>query len=87
MAFDAAAGAALLCAGSCYHSVNGKQSALWDGLELECARAWAEGARSVPLEFQKGRYAHPANLEGPGDLRVYQRVLPDGRAHTVKIRK
>jgi hypothetical protein len=87
MAFDAAAGAALLCAGSCYHSTCGKQSVLWGDSELECARAWAEGARSVPLEFQRGRYAHPANLEGPGDLRVYQRVLADGRAHTVKIRK
>ena len=65
MAFDAAAGAALLCAGSCYHSIAGKKSALWDGVELECARAWASGARSVPLEFQDGRYAHAADLEGP----------------------
>src|ERR1700710_45921 len=64
VAFDAAAGAALLCAGSAFHSVAGKQSVLWGDAELECARAWAAGAKSVPLEFQMGRYVHPANLEG-----------------------
>lgn len=87
MAFDAAAGAALLCAGSCYHSVGGKQSVLWNSAEEACALAWASGARSVDLAAQAGRYAHPANLEGPGDLRVYQRVLSDGTAYTVRIRK
>ncbi|MEP7307133.1 MAG: hypothetical protein ABJA98_16595 [Acidobacteriota bacterium] len=87
IAFDAAAGAALLCAGSAFHSVAGKLSVLWGDTELECARAWANGAKSVPLEFQIGKYVHPANLEGADDLRVYQRVLADGRAHTVRIRK
>jgi len=87
MAFDAAAGAALLCAGSCFHSVSGKTSELWSGVELECAKAWADGAKSVSLEFQEGRYDHPKELEGPGDLRVYKRILPDGRAFTVRIRK
>jgi hypothetical protein len=85
--FDAAAGAALLCAGSCFHSVRGKISELWDENELEAAEAWAAGARSVPLEFQDGAYRHAAELEGADDLRVYQRVLPDGRAATVRIRK
>jgi hypothetical protein len=87
MAFDAAAGAALLCAGSCYHSTAGKLGAPWEHVELECARAWAAGAKSVPLEFQDGRYVHAQRLETATDLRVYQRVLPDGRAHTVRIRK
>jgi hypothetical protein len=87
MAFDAAAGGALLCAGSAFHSVAGKLSVLWEASELECARSWAEGARSVVLEFQTGQYVHAANLEGPDDLRVYQRVLPDGRSQTVRIRK
>jgi hypothetical protein len=87
MAFDAAAGAALLCAGSCYHSVAGKQSLRWDGVELECARAWARGAQSVPLEFQDGRYVHAGDLEQSGDLRVYKRVLPDNRSAIVRIRK
>lgn len=76
-AYDAAAGAALLCAGSCFHSVAGKMSGLFDGVELECAKAWAAGALSVPLRFQDGYYLHPAELEGPGILRAYMRVLPD----------
>lgn len=86
-AYDAAAGAALLCAGSCYHSTGGKQSVLWSADEERCARAWAAGARSVDLRAQGGSYRHAGELEGAGDLRVYQRVLPDGRAWTVKIRK
>lgn len=86
-AIDAAEGAALLCAGSCYHSVRGKTSELWDGLEEQCARRWAYGARQVNLIYQNGSYRHPAELEGPNDLRVYQRVLPDGSAYTVHIRR
>lgn len=72
-AYDCAAGAALLCAGSCFHSVNGKLSQLWTGDELACAEAWAQGALSVPLACQQGGYKHRADLEGPDDLRVYQR--------------
>jgi hypothetical protein len=53
-AYDAAAGAALLTAGACFHSVSGKSSVLWAGVELDAARAWAEGARSVPLAVQHG---------------------------------
>jgi hypothetical protein len=85
-AYDAAAGAALLTAGSCFHSVCGKNSTLWSGAELEAARTWAAGARSVPLEFQHGTYIHRADLEGPNDLRVYERRLADGRGHIVHIR-
>jgi hypothetical protein len=84
---DAAVGAALLCAGSCFHSVCGKTSELWDGNELVCARAWATGARSVPLVSQVGAYRHASELEDPGDLRVYQRVLSDGSSATVRIRR
>lgn len=69
-AFDAAAGAALLCAGSCFHSVNGKLSQLWTGDELACATAWAQGALSVPLYCQQGAYHR---LDPNGFLRVYQR--------------
>jgi len=83
-AYDAAAGAALLCAGACFHSVGGKRSALWTGRELECAQAWVAGARSVPLAFQRGSYQR----HEPGEfLRVYSRTLPDGRAWTVRIRR
>lgn len=83
---DAAAGAALLCAGSCFHSVNGKASKLFTGQELKCAEAHVRGAQSVPLEFQQGRYIHRDDLEGNGVIRVYERRLPDGRGHLVRIR-
>jgi hypothetical protein len=86
-AYDAAAGAALLAAGSAYHSVSGKSSVLWQGCELDAAHAWAAGAASVPLEFQAGRYIHRDDLEGPNDLRVYERRLSDGRGYIVRIRK
>lgn len=86
-AYDAAAGAALLCAGSTFHSVSGKASQLWSHDEESAARAWALGATSVDLRYQDGAYRHATELEGPDDLRVYQRVLPDGSAAAVHIRK
>lgn len=88
-AYDAAAGAALLCAFSCYHSQAGKYSRLFDPVEKSTATAWVEGARSVPLEFQAGRYVHRSDLEdhvNKSVVRAYERVLPDGRAHLVLIR-
>ena len=84
---DAAAGAALLCAGACFHSEGGKQSRLFDATERACALAWVNGARSVPLEYQAGAYHHRTELEGPGIIRVYDRTLSDGRQWIVKIRK
>lgn len=86
-AFDAAAGAALLCAGSCYHGVDLRQSLVISGDELAGARAWVAGARSVDLRYQHGEYNHPIELEreSPDRLRVYQRILPDGSAGTVII--
>lgn len=71
--FDAAAGAALLTAGSCFHSVAGKNSTLWTGLELEAAKSWAAGARSVNLACQSGAYRRRDDLLTPDLLRVYQR--------------
>lgn len=82
LAFDSAAGAALLCAGSCFHSIHGKTSMLWTWPEVEVATAWANGARSVDLTQQDEAYQHRSDLEGPDDLRVYQRG-----AAIVKIRK
>jgi len=72
-AYDAAAGATLLCLGGCFHSVHGKTSELWDGLELECAKAWADGALSVPLTCQPFPYVHRSDLETDQYIRVYQR--------------
>lgn len=85
-AYDAAMGAALLCAGSCYHSQSGKFSTLFTGVELECAKAWVAGAKSVPLEFQRGAYRHRNELEGPDCIRAYSRTLSDGRDYSIKIR-
>jgi hypothetical protein len=85
-AYDAAAGAALLCGGACYHSAAGKDSRLFDDVERRCAEAWVAGARSVPLEFQRGTYHHRTDLEGGDIIRAYDRQLPDGRAHVVRIR-
>lgn len=85
-AFDAAAGAALLCAGACFHSEGGKLSRLFDATEFRCAAAWVAGAQSVPLEFQHGTYLHRQDLEGPNCLRAYERRLSDGRGHIVTIR-
>lgn len=81
---DAAAAAALLIAGSCFHSASGKKSAPLSAFDRPFAAAFVRGARSVNLEFQEGRYLR----EEPGSyLRVYSRVLPDGRRETVRIRK
>ncbi len=85
-AFDAAAGAALLCAGSAFHSVSGKASQLWAGHELDCAQAWASGAASVDIAYQVGAYRHAVELEGPTVLRAYQRTM-NGTAETVLIHK
>jgi hypothetical protein len=83
---DAAEGAALLCAGACFHSNQGKYSTLYSGRDLSAARAWVNGAQSVPLEFQRGLYHHRTDLEGPDCIRAYERQLSDGRSHVVKIR-
>lgn len=69
-AFDAAAGAALLSAGSTFHSVHGKNSTLFEGIELQAARQWAAGARSVPFSCQGEAYQRP---DDPNYLRVYRR--------------
>lgn len=83
-AYDSAAGAALLCAGSCFHSVQGKKAALLEGIEATAGQAWAQGARSVPLHYQHGQYIRLAPM--PGTLRVYQRRVGDD-AWTVTIRE
>lgn len=85
-AYDAALAAALLCAGSCYHSVRGKTSELWADQELVCAIGWVAGAMGVDLQFQAGVYHHRTDLETSGVLRAYDRQLPDGRVFVVKIR-
>jgi hypothetical protein len=85
-AYDAAMGAALLCAGSCFHGQAGKASQLLTGVELACAQAWVAGAQSVPLEFQDGSYEHLSHLEGTDCIRAYSRRLADGREHVIRIR-
>lgn len=79
--FDAAAGAALLSAGATFHSVSGKNSSLWQGVELNLARAWAAGARSVPLRCQGEFYRRTDDFTF---LRTYSRGTDP--ACTVRIR-
>lgn len=70
---DAAAGAALLCAGSCFHSNAGKDAVVMTGVDLDCARAFISGANSVDLTQREAGYVHRSDLEGPAVLRAYQR--------------
>jgi hypothetical protein len=90
LAYDSAAGSALLNAGACFHSVNGKLAFLFTPNEEAVAREWIAGMNSVPLEFQDGAYT-ASHLEGfplnPDELRRYGRRLGDGRVHWVSIRK
>lgn len=90
LAYDSAAGSALLNAGACFHSVNGKLAFLFSPNEEAVAREWIKGMNSVPLEFQDGAYT-ATHLEGidlePWELRRYGRRLGDGRTYWVSIRK
>ena len=85
LAFDSAAGAALLCTGSCFHSICGKTSVLFDAATVDAALAWTQGARFVPLAVQHEPYTRRDDLLTPDLLRVYQRGETD--AGIVKIRK
>ncbi len=88
LAYDSAAGAALLCAGACFHSVNGKLAYLLNSNEEAVARAWVAGMNSVPLEFQDGAYIRRDDfLSDSTVLRAYERRLNDGRGHVVVIHK
>jgi len=94
LAYESAAGAALLIAGSDYHSVDAKLCRRLNAEEEQVARAWVDGARSVPLEFQDGHYRrHDEKVDpdspqyDPTMLRVYGRQLGDGREHVVEIHK
>lgn len=84
-AFDAMAGAALLNAGGCFHSQSGKLSRLFDVQELAAARAWVEGAQSVPLQYQTGLYFNRSDQNAPGVIRTYERAIP-GSSYRVEIR-
>jgi hypothetical protein len=85
-AYDAAMAAALLCAGSTFHSVEGKAAVLFGEDTEEAARAWCDGANSIDLRFQDGAYRRADELLTADMLRVYQRVL-NGEAETAPVRK
>jgi hypothetical protein len=84
-AYDAAKGAALLSAGSCCHTPEGKLSLPFD-VSMQWAQQWVNGAKSVPLEFQDGFYRHRKDLETDTIIRVYSRTIADGREFIVPIR-
>lgn len=70
-AYDVGRGCAVLQAGCAFHSVTGKNSRLWDGLELDLAKAWAAGARSIPLDCQRGVFKR---IGDPAFLAVFERT-------------
>jgi hypothetical protein len=70
-AYDVGRGCALALAGCAFHSVSGKNSRLWKGHELELAREFARGARSVPLACQNGELRR---LDDPQAMRVFERT-------------
>lgn len=53
-AYDVGRGCAIALAGCAFHSVSGKNSRLWHGRELDLARQFARGSRSVPTTCQIG---------------------------------
>lgn len=72
-AYAVARGLVLLAAGGAYHSVHGKHSDLWSGVELECAIQFAAGAHAVPWDCKNfGGYDHPIREEGDTWLRVFR---------------
>lgn len=80
LAYDSTRASVLLAAGSgCFHSVNGKNSTLWDEPATRVAAAWANGARGMSLDWQDDPYQHRDDIEQRNDptgyqiLRVYQR--------------
>ena len=79
--FDAAANAALLCAGATFHSESGKASTLFTPEEYRCADAWVRGAKAVPLLYQRGRYtrgglsACPIVHKNEWSIRTHVRIL------------
>jgi hypothetical protein len=72
-AYDVARSCTLLVAGCTFHSISGKSSDLWDAAELALALRWVEGARSLSLECQDGRFARLFDRESDQVIRAYQR--------------
>lgn len=91
---DDARACALLTAGSCYHSEQGKFSQLFTGRDLEFATAFIRGAESINLEAQGKNYIHRRDLEGINPvtnqptkyLRVYQKGNEERLDHMVYVR-
>ncbi|PYR35726.1 MAG: hypothetical protein DMF89_02640 [Acidobacteria bacterium] len=61
-AYDAARGSALLNAAATFHSVHGKSAQLFEGVELEAAKAWVAGAKSISLSCQDEVYRRRIDL-------------------------
>lgn len=70
---DAAAGGALLHAGSCFHSQSGKAAVPFSAQDRPCAQAFVQGAKSMDLTQREAPYIHRTDLEGPSVIRAYQR--------------
>ena len=70
-AYDVGRGCTLMNAGCVFHSVTGKRSGLWAGNEFALAKAFTDGARSLPLICQQGAYRR---IVDDTYLRVYEHV-------------
>ena len=93
---DAARAAALLVAGSCFHSISGKNSQVFTEEDRPFAEAFVKGAKSVPIGYQGGIYtaghlhsgepACPIEHRDAWSLRTFGRIH-GGRACIAVIEK
>lgn len=63
--YEAAAGAALQCAGITFHSQSGKLARPLLSQERACAEAFVAGAKDVPLGYRTGSYTRGGLTESP----------------------
>ena len=81
----------LMVEGCAFHSPQGKHSDLFTGSTLTLARAFAQHARALPLEYREGFYGHRDDLEsGPAPCpceRYYTKTLSDGRSFPIPVRQ
>lgn len=80
---DSSFAVAALNAGSCFHSIHGKNSTLWQGREEECAHQHGLRASEVDLIYQDGQYIR---LEPNGLLRYYLKRLDGHPDLDIQIR-
>ena len=84
---DAAACAALLCAGSVFHSRSGKRSIVFDDFDRPYAQAFIRGALSVDLSYQHEPYRHGDEEKAREKQYEYLRCYRRGDSPFVDVRR